>query len=366
MDDLRRGVKKKGKKGMTTQPMATPVPIPRTATREEVVSSSLQSAVTGGDFTNKVFYAYTRRTASGVVDRPHLIFANEAILRSVSDYFVTLFQWDIQDGHMSTDDYDYMSDSDLDDDNDEVDADGRGTPHEYLDSQRVPESSQTATDGPSRLARGPREEAENSKTSTGIATPVLTEDSSTPPHTLPESTPSSLVTAVGPVRKPIPLETVAFKTFQSFVIWCLIGKIAFLPLRSQPPSVHMQYSMKSAGPYGPPPCSPKSMYRLAHTFGIAELKKLALDDIMTKITPDNILSELGSSLTIRYTELQEAEVNMLIQKGLTPAVLSTMPRWLAEISSSLGPPGLDIVALLIQKMAQNTSAFRNSSNGGWY
>lgn len=327
-----------------------PAPLPRSATKEEVLTASLQSAVSEGNFTDRAFYAYTRRRASGVVDSPRLVFANEAVLRSVSDYFATLLQWDTQEGHMSTDDYDYMSDSDLDDDDSEADEVGPGITHGL------------PTEGSSRGAGKMKDkEAEDSPHETsGMVTPVVSE-------TLSEfAMPSTKVATVAIANKPIALETVAFKTFRSFVIWSFTGKIAFTPLRSQPSSVHIQYHVKPPAPYGPSACSPKSMYRLAHMFGINELKKLAYDDLMTKLNPDNILVELSSTLTVRYTELQEAQVNMLIQKGLTPAVLSTMPQWLAELSSSQGPQGMDVVALLIQKMvAQNTSASRLSSSG-WY
>ena len=67
----------------------------------------------------------------------------------------------------------------------------------------------------------------------------------------------------------------------------------------------------------PPECSPKSMYRLAdevglsiYTFGtpgnlnlsqlgLTELKKLAMEDIKTKLSSDNILVELFSTFTWR-------------------------------------------------------------------
>ena len=49
--------------------------------------SELEDSATDGTFSNSVFYAYTRRRASGIVDRPQAIFANEALLRRTSEYF---------------------------------------------------------------------------------------------------------------------------------------------------------------------------------------------------------------------------------------------------------------------------------------
>lgn len=47
----------------------------------------LQDHATDGALYNRVFRAYTRRKASGVVDEPQNIFANEALVRRTSDDF---------------------------------------------------------------------------------------------------------------------------------------------------------------------------------------------------------------------------------------------------------------------------------------
>lgn len=81
-------MKKKGSQILTIPAQAVPA-VPEAATTQDVVLASLQTAVTGGAFMDRVFSAYTRRRASGVVDMPRYVFANEAVLRSVSNYFVT-------------------------------------------------------------------------------------------------------------------------------------------------------------------------------------------------------------------------------------------------------------------------------------
>lgn len=43
------------------------------------------------------------------------------------------------------------------------------------------------------------------------------------------------------------------------------------------------------------------LFLTASQFGVSESKALALNDIQSKIGPANILAELSSSLTFRYT-----------------------------------------------------------------
>ena len=44
-------------------------------------------------------------------------------------------------------------------------------------------------------------------------------------------------------------------------------------------------------------CSPKSMYRLADKYGLDKVKELSAEAIHARITSDNVLPELFSSIT---------------------------------------------------------------------
>ncbi|SPO31052.1 uncharacterized protein UTRI_05310_B [Ustilago trichophora] len=67
------------------------------------------------------------------------------------------------------------------------------------------------------------------------------------------------------------------------------------------PQLPVQWSQTST-------TSPKSVYRLARRFGLAELKKLASDAIEEQITPSNILVELFDLFTLRYPEIRAKRV----------------------------------------------------------
>lgn len=79
---------RKATKASSTRGLPGPAdPIPHRLTREEVLALELQDHATDGALYNRVFRAYTRRKASGVVDEPQNIFANEALVRRTSDDF---------------------------------------------------------------------------------------------------------------------------------------------------------------------------------------------------------------------------------------------------------------------------------------
>ena len=99
--------------------------------------------------------------------------------------------------------------------------------------------------------------------------------------------------------------------WNALIFYLCTGEIYFKPLRSQELPIE-----KSTWPQAaePPACSPKSMYRLADMvrlvsvfgrafcsnifkLGLDELKAKAKEDILRKISSDNILDELLSSFT---------------------------------------------------------------------
>ncbi|EPS96256.1 hypothetical protein FOMPIDRAFT_82302 [Fomitopsis schrenkii] len=297
-----------------------PSPIPRTLTKDELFLATLRSGITDGNLFNTKLYTYSRRTPSAV-DKPRPVYANEAALKHASDYFVSLFDWDFQEGRMSTEDYDYMSDSDLED------ADEPAS--DLSDSCKERDT-----------AKATKNQVDGTDDTSASVTPASEE--------------TVAVDRNEKSDRPKILETVAYKTLQSFVFWSLTGKISFAPLRSQSSAIHLQTESKMLKLYEPPPCSPKSMYRFAHMCEVEELKLLALEDLTSKLNHDNVLTELFSSFTTRYSEVQEAEVHALVHRlGLTQTVLGTLPMWTTKVASGeLGPQSGDIVAKLVQKLAR--------------
>ncbi|KAH9910217.1 uncharacterized protein BXZ73DRAFT_109348 [Epithele typhae] len=91
----------------------------------------------------------------------------------------------------------------------------------------------------------------------------------------------------------IHVQHIAHATMRAFVYWAYFDEINFAPLKSQQ---RLQRNIAN----GSPACSPKSMYRLAHEYNIEALKTKAAGDIKSKLSVDNILSELFSHFTSLY------------------------------------------------------------------
>lgn len=65
---------------------------------------------------------------------------------------------------------------------------------------------------------------------------------------------------------------------------------------------------------------------------------------------------MATCKSCRYNEVQDMEVDFFTRECLTHEnVLSGVPQWLADLSTARGLPGLDVAALLIQKLARKAS-----------
>ncbi len=56
--------------------------------REKFLEAAYKASLTGGVFFDTKFYVFSRRRNSGVVDTPRAVYANSAILRRSSQYFI--------------------------------------------------------------------------------------------------------------------------------------------------------------------------------------------------------------------------------------------------------------------------------------
>ncbi|KAH9938932.1 hypothetical protein B0H21DRAFT_52231 [Amylocystis lapponica] len=104
--------------------------------------------------------------------------------------------------------------------------------------------------------------------------------------------------ATAPSRVPtVPVNDMAFKTWQAFMFYATFGKVEFAPLLSQGPTTRKEQVTWQTELPRPPRCSPKSMYRLADKYDILELKRLAKAGIEERLSEYNILQELFSPFT---------------------------------------------------------------------
>ncbi|CCL99857.1 uncharacterized protein FIBRA_01882 [Fibroporia radiculosa] len=340
---------------------SSPAPdFPRT--KEAVLRVALKTALTGGEFIDTRIYAYSRRTVSGGVDHPLPVYANSETLTEVSNYFDTVLSGGFAESSVnsldadslsgetgSADEYEYYSDSDLEDE--DVPADAAASTHPL---GRVDGAGDDAA-----VVAG--DEADRAISSAGgeiEVTGALSLFSLSNSHN-DTSTSSQAVPTVDSTRRygrTVFMKNMAYKTLRAFIFYVFTGEIKFAPLKSQ--LEHENGRQPEAADNRkaptPPPCSPKSMYRLAHMCDIKELQELALNDIKSKLSSKNILDEFLSAFTSRYTEIKKAELDFLMKDEFQPDVSAAIPRLVAHMVKDGVPHAtLVITALLEQFVASH-------------
>ncbi|KAG1854898.1 hypothetical protein F4604DRAFT_1685906 [Suillus subluteus] len=159
-----------------------------------------------------LFSARSKR--AGNVTKPRALFANHRALAANSEYFASYYH--TCEGGISLSEYGYASDSDLDEEEGE-EGEGEGGKNDKIvkDDVSAERMSRTALN-----------------LNLGVQRIILS-------------------------RRVLVTDT-AFNTWQALLYYLYTDEIVFAPLRSQRSEIARHCSLD-----GPPPCSPKSMYRLA-------------------------------------------------------------------------------------------------------
>ncbi|KAI9056947.1 hypothetical protein FKP32DRAFT_1598832 [Trametes sanguinea] len=154
------------------------------------------------------------------------------------------------------------------------------------------------------------------------------------------------------------LPSVAYRTLSACVYYIYTEKINFLPLRSQDPQTRHRVLAASMGDGIVPPCSPKSMYRLADLYGMPELQQMAYDAILDSLTPENIVEEAFSSFFSRYERLREHAVSYLMQIYSDPQVEAALHDTLDKVAKGQLPHASGILRSLFGLRMALTQAER--------
>jgi len=246
---------------------------------ERALKQSLHSPT----FLDVKFFAFSRRTYLGDgsirVERPQHVLAISSVLKK-TDYFEKLLSGGFaesnavrvpidapfpEDKAPFSDEYDYDSDSDLDDEE---------TPDGDVDIIRMREDGENVA-GPSGPTAG---------------------------H----------LSYAGVQCQQIIITDVAYLTWRAFVFYLYFGKVNFLPLKSavdEDRAAELERALNDENAV--PPCSPKSMYRLAEKYGIAELQTLSFEAIRSRLSARNIVQEVFSRFTSRYERVRELEITFM-------------------------------------------------------
>ncbi|KAI0781384.1 hypothetical protein BD413DRAFT_462698 [Trametes elegans] len=322
--------------------MSTPTPAPLVLTPlEEALKESLMPP----DFRDVHLYAFSRRiilpNGSSKIDHPLPIVAVGSILKKV-EYFSDLLSSGFAEsggappalrqsalGH----EYDYESDSDLDE------FESRD---EVLPLQASGSGSSSALESPSSQGKGKGKSMESGSDTLVDSVAAESEEPMSKP-------------GYHAKHREILLPNIAYRTLRSCVFYLYTGKVNFLPLTSASVS-DRQLAMYTAAV---PPCSPKSMYRLAEVYGLTALQNLAYDAIVSRLTPANIVEEAFSTFYWRYDPLREHAVSFLSRNFSDSRVQASLPDVIDQVvSGQLPHTGALLRSLLGLRIAMRVTRAR--------
>ncbi|KAI0747614.1 hypothetical protein C8Q80DRAFT_686169 [Daedaleopsis nitida] len=296
---------------------------PRLATSKSAgltaAERALKASLDPREFRDVHLYSFSRRTifpdGSIRIDKPQPIVAIGSILKD-TDHFSKLltsgFSESAQDPNDASpirqcaleSDYDYEMDSDLDE-FEETDGSAQDT--------RV--ASPSSSKGKGR---------DDSKDNVNAPNPTH-QDSK---------------------RRRILLPSIAHRTLKACVFYLYTGKINFLPLSSEGAN-GKRFALLTTFDNAAPACSPKSMYRLAESYGIHELQDLAYKEIVSHLRPENIVEEAFSSFFARYPRLREHAVSYLSQHYADRAIQNNLPDAIEKVVLGYMPHAGDVLRSLL-------------------
>ncbi|KAH8918184.1 hypothetical protein BT69DRAFT_1338412 [Atractiella rhizophila] len=122
----------------------------------------------------------------------------------------------------------------------------------------------------------------------------------------------------------ITIEHTCYSTYRAALYYLFSNEIRFAPLKSHETARKIQEAVSVSGEAQPLPpkepehlntnplmVSPKSLFKLAHVYGIDGLKHLAMENILSQLTPHNALLELHSRFSDTYDEVRQVYMKYL-------------------------------------------------------
>ncbi|KAL1696161.1 hypothetical protein GGG16DRAFT_43618 [Schizophyllum commune] len=301
-----------------------PVRAPPSATQKSILRS-LGSAVSGADLNDVEFVLPSfKRNVTAV--KYKAVYGNREALKGISDYLDTL----LFDEHFAESkpqpfgrfglsspvhDLDYADDSDVDED----------LPS-HIQKKKAKMTKRTA----SAAGVGPSKEA----------LPKVDEDSAERG----EQEPDAGDGVVGRRGRVVRINDFAFQTWRALVLYLYTGEITFCALKA---SGTRQASSKLP----PTACSPKSMYRVAHMLDMKDLQDRCLQNIKSQLNAKNIVQEIFSVFTSRYTEVRDMEVAILKKHYRDTACAQERKRMMLKVAKGELPHCGEVVNAFMDLLA---------------
>jgi len=303
--------------------------IPSHVEQKHQLQAAIKMSLTGGTFIDTKLYAFSVKRSSGKVSSPLPIFANSSLLRIASPYFEALLTQGFEENRVVNidgdypadrqpynDHYDYESDSDLDEEEDMVAA----VAHLDMTSLEI------------------RDDADDAAQKT-VAAGSLSSAEALPERSSPKSRRFGRVVHVSDF---------AHTTLKAFVFYLCTSEVAFKPLQSTLRTEHSSAALRVS--HLAPTCSPKSLYRLADRYGHQDLKELCAKEIQKQLNPQNIIAEVFSDFSWRYSKIRDTQLDYLCRSCDNEVVTGSLPAWMEEIASGSLPHCAEVLTLLLTRL----------------
>ncbi|KAH9837754.1 uncharacterized protein C8Q71DRAFT_559595 [Rhodofomes roseus] len=126
-----------------------------------------------------------------------------------------------------------------------------------------------------------------------------------------ETRPANEVVSIAPTT--IAITGAALPTWEAFLFYIYTGVVAFGPLKSRGEATRTEFiaDYRVHNPHRPAPCSCKSMYRIACILDLPGLKELALKELSSQLSKENIVTEIFTGFTAKHEEVMDLELRIL-------------------------------------------------------
>ncbi|PIL30568.1 hypothetical protein GSI_07268 [Ganoderma sinense ZZ0214-1] len=292
---------------------------PSTTSPLTAVERSLRDSLLVSEFRDVYLYAFSRRTIlpDGTlrINHPLPVVTISSILKNTDSFSELLRDPGAVQQQAPLSEYDYDSDSDLD----EFEVLGIEDPDVSPTGPGPVSAEESSPEGNSKdRTEDPANDQAAAKGSTVVATQRYLQ---------------------------VPIPNIAYKTLRACVFYLYTGKIDFLPLTSS--GAAGKWRLLRPSNDLAPPCSPKSMYRLADLYGLTELRDLAYNEVVSQLRPENILEEAFSSFFVRYDRLREHAISFLCRNYYTSAVQESFPDIIQRIALGEMPHASGVLRSLL-------------------
>jgi len=140
----------------------------------------------------------------------------------------------------------------------------------------------------------------------------------------------------------VEIQDASYETYISMLYWLFTGFVEChdlgslktkAPTDATPPPKSFQYGLVRFKSRSPGSCCPKALYILAIEYGLPDLQSIALEGILSFLTPENIVSEIFSEFSGKHPRVAQHLGDYLITNWNTVKTSETLRNFPLNIAN---------------------------------